>query len=386
MSTTDSSIIPSRTVSSSLAPEWTPERESILRRTIAPSSASKEEVEFFVAWCRRTGLDPFIKQAFFVERRAKVNGQWVTRHEPMASEAGMAGIVDAQADFAGMRGAPVYAGDEFAVDEVSGAVVHRWNLTDRAKAGNRVIGAWAHCLRRERVTPVVFLPFDSRAQKTQEGGLTQFWSRDPGGMIAKCARAQARRVAYPNALSGVYLREEARDDDEGLLPVQPPAPPAAAVGSKTSALRQRLGLVKPPEPTANTLPAGAPPIPADVRERMDADRAAEEQPSPMAAAAAALREKANSEAPPASPPRAGSNVAPLTHLRFGKAKGKALADCSTVELEEALDVGTAGLARARGDEPWVQPTHEGLAAVEAELERRASLMDAEPAPEPGSEG
>lgn len=385
MNTTDTSITPSRTVSSSLAPEWTPERENIVRRVIAPPSATKEEVEFFLAWCRRTGLDPFIKQAYFVERRAQVGGQWVTRHEPMASEAGMAGVVDAQPDFAGMKGATVYAGDEFAVDEVSGEVIHRWNLTDRARAGNKVLGAWAHCLRRDRVTPVVYLPFDSRVQRTKEGSPTQFWARDPSGMISKCARAQARRVAYPNALSGVYLREEVRDEEVDVTPsTQPPSPTA----SKTSALRARLGLAASTAPAqeppaASTLPAGAPPIPADVRERMDADHAAEE-PSPMAAAAAALREKASSEAPPASPPRSGPHVAPLTHLRFGKAKGKALADCTMVELEEALDVATAALAKAKGTEAWVAPTREGIDAVEQEIDQRhAALGDA---PEPGAEG
>ena len=32
------------------------------------------EVEFFVGWCQSTGLDPFLKQAYFIERGQNVNG------------------------------------------------------------------------------------------------------------------------------------------------------------------------------------------------------------------------------------------------------------------------------------------------------------------------
>ena len=36
------------------------------------------------------GLDPFLKQAHFIERGQNVNGSWVAKCEPMASESGMA--------------------------------------------------------------------------------------------------------------------------------------------------------------------------------------------------------------------------------------------------------------------------------------------------------
>ncbi len=34
------------------------------------------------------------------------------------------------------------------------------------------------------------------------------WKTDPGGMITKCAEARALRKAFPNILSGSYIREE----------------------------------------------------------------------------------------------------------------------------------------------------------------------------------
>jgi hypothetical protein len=80
---------------------------------------------------------------------------------------------------------------------------------------------------------------------------------------------------------------------------------------------------------------------------------------------------------------------PITHLRFGKAKGAALADVSGVELEEALEAGRAGVAKAKGSEAWLPAARDGVAAIEAEIKRRDAdevPFGADPAPEPGSEG
>lgn len=362
-------------------PVWDEERVALAKKMVCPPGTTDTEFQMFIAWCKRTGLDPFIKQAYLVERRAKDgNGNWVSKQEPMAAEAGLASVADAQADFRGLKAAAVYAGDEFMVDEVTQTIVHRWSVEARAAKRNVVIGAWAKATREGRDVPLVWLPLESRLQKTRDGNPTQFWAKDAAGMIVKCARAMAYRLAYPSLFSGVVIAEERRDDDE--VDVTPPPPPAPGV-TKTARLAARLGAGSStsatPPPVTNTLPADAPPIPEDVRDRMDADRARAE-----AEQFAEERREAQASPPPASPPRAVGNVAPLTHLRFGPAKGKALTDCTGVELHAALDVARAAVAKAKGNEPWLDATREGIAAVEAELVAREN----EPAnsPEPGSEG
>jgi hypothetical protein len=87
--------------------------------------------------------------------------------------------------------------------------------------------------------------------------------------------------------------------------------------------------------------------------------------------------------PAKTPPAPASTVPPITHLRFGAAKGSALEDCSTIELEEALQTAEANVAKAKGKEPWLGPVREGIAAVKSEIAKREATMDA---PEPGSEG
>lgn len=244
-----------------IAPAWTAEREAILRSQIAPPSASKAEVDYFVAWAKRTGLDPFLKQAYLIERGSNQNGTWVTKHEPMASVAGLAARADAEPDFMGMRSGAVFSGDIFEVDPSAGTVTHRWTLETRAKAGNKLIGAWAHAARSGRQIPITFLTLESRIQLTREGKPTKFWATMPAGQIVKCAEAEQYRRAYANLLGGAYIREELPDEDpDAPAPASalPPVSRTASVLAKVQAV-VASGAAAPPVPTpppANTTPSG----------------------------------------------------------------------------------------------------------------------------------
>jgi hypothetical protein len=97
------------------------------------------------------------------------------------------------------------------------------------------------------------------------------------------------------------------------------------------------------------------------------------------------KEKAKASQPTPTPPKPERKEIPITHVRFGKAKGAALADVSGVELEEALEAGRAGVAKAKGTEPWLAGARAGITAIEEEIKRRED-EPALDAPEPGSEG
>lgn len=74
---------------------------------------------------------------------------------------------------------------------------------DRVAKGEKLVGGWAKCYRKDRVVPF-----------SNEVGLEVYstgrsrWKVDPGGMIAKVARASVLRLAYPTELSGLYIGEE----------------------------------------------------------------------------------------------------------------------------------------------------------------------------------
>lgn len=319
--------------------EWTEELKATLRKAIAPPTATDAEVDYFKLWCERTGLDPFTKQAYLIERYDSATN--TKKHEPMAAEQGMAALADSMPDFRGMRSGVVYAGDEFLIDETEQTVHHKWTPADRAKNGNRVLGAWAHGKRDGRETEITYVTLDSRIAKKRDGTATKFWATDPAGQLRKCARADQYRRLYPNLFAGAYVEGELREDAIEVEVNDAPAPKTSA----TEALKAKLG-VKTVDSSATVVETKAAPATA-----------------------------------------ATSTAPPIDCLRFGAAKGKKLAECTADELTEAHNVATEQLTKATGKEKWFASVREGLDAVDAELTRRESMSESERlAAEPGSEG
>lgn len=252
------------------APNWNAERVALAKKAVTPPTATDAEFEYFIAWCKRTGLDPFVKQAYLIERRAQdAKGNWVAKHEPMASEAGLAARADAEPDFRGIESAAVYEGDVFRVVRMpdgSTGIHHEWSPVDRMKSGNKLLGAWAHAKRAGRTVKITWLPLASRIQTTRDGKITKFWATMPEGQIEKCARAEQYRLAYPNIFGSAYIPEEMPDDepyvDGAVLPKDPP--PAASTKSATDALAAKLAEKvgpKPTPPAASSAPASPAPTP-----------------------------------------------------------------------------------------------------------------------------
>ena len=334
---------------------WTPERIELARKTVCPPTATPDEFAFFLEWCGQTGLNPFLKQAFLIERWDAANNS--KRHEPMAAEAGFAARADALPDFGGIESGVVYAGDDFGIDEAKQEIRHVWSAAERAKNGNKVLGAWARATRVGRKVEISYVTFDSRAGKKRDGTLTKFWATDPAGQLRKCARADQYRRAYPNIFAGVYDVAESAVLDEGEIDVTPRPPGIApsAGETKTSALTDFL------KRTASTS---------------------------KAAATVTVKPSTSSPAPKASPPKgAKSSAPPITALRFGPSKGKPLSEASVDELEAAAALAREQVAKASGSEGWLSGTVEGIQAIVDELAARSRALDeSEPMPEPGSEG
>lgn len=335
-------------------PTWTEQQRNLIRKTVCPPNTTDLEFEFFSAFCAQTGLNPLLKQAWLIPRKQKnpITEKYEEKMEPQVAEIGMRARADSMPDYRGIEGDSVYEGDEFMIDASAGLVVHKYSVQARTKAGNKLLGAWARVEREGRKPSLAYLTLNSRAQTSP------FWTKDPQGQIAKCARAHVLRLAYPNVFAGAFIAEEMnREIEINDPPVQQQS--ASATEELEQRLRARLKVVK-VEPT---------PLGSDTTQTV-----------------AAPQEKANADASKASPPEAKkSSTPPITHLRFGPAKGTALADASTIELEEALEVARKNVANLKeGEQPkWLASTLEGIAAAEAEIARREAP---EPAPEPGSEG
>ena len=337
-------VTPTTSVAEFVAPVWDDARIALAKKTICPPGTSDQEFEYFIAWSKRTGLDPFIQQSYLVPRREKnASGQWVEKKVPMAAVAGMAARADSMPDYRGMRSGIVYVGDHFFVDEDQGIVEHKWTLEARLKAGNKMIGAWAHAKRDGRHIPVTYLTQPER----DPGNGSPFWSPAKApAQLRKCCEAEQYRKAYPNIFSGVYIEGEYERVERDVTPALTTS--SGMPDAKTDALKAKLG-VKTVSPASATVP--------------------DPTPTPTS--------KKSEELPP------------VTHVRHGKHKGKALVDLSTPELEEALAVTKRSLADSKPGGWWIEPFKESVEAMINELERRIT-GGAPPSeatePEPGSEG
>ena len=223
---------------------WTQERIELIKRTICPAGISTDEFLLFVEQCKRTGLDPLLKEAFCVPRRQNVGSrerpQWVARHEFQPSETGMLARAERFPDFGGVQASAVYGGDEILIDAGRGEVVHRFNPCKRTGA---LVGAWARVVRAGKLPVVVWLSFEGYAQATS------LWAKIPTTMLEKCARVAVLRKAYPEAFGGLYIREEMEESTTPTA-VEPRALPATTAPAGEVVAAPAVAVKRKPEPQA----------------------------------------------------------------------------------------------------------------------------------------
>jgi phage recombination protein Bet len=152
----------------------TDERIDLLSKTIA-NGAPPLEFELFVNICNRTGLDPFAKQIYFIQR----GGKW----SPQTSIDGYRLIAERTGMYAGSD-EPVYDSEDG--DHPGKASVTVWKLV----GGQRV-------------------PFSASARWSEyKQDTSPMWKKMPYLMLGKCAESLALRKAFPQELSGIYTKEE----------------------------------------------------------------------------------------------------------------------------------------------------------------------------------
>ena len=171
------------------------EQKKLIATTIAPK-ANENELALFFSVCDRTGLDPFAKQIYLVERYDAEAGGNVHRAQ--------VGIDGARlvAQRSRSRGGAVYRpGTSYYYDE-TGREFKVW-LGDKPPAAARV-----SVFLDGVESPGYAVRFDELAQRKRDGSLRSNWKKMPTIMLRKCAEMATLRQAFPQELSGVYLDEE----------------------------------------------------------------------------------------------------------------------------------------------------------------------------------
>lgn len=176
-------------------------------KQLGVQNATQGDLQVFLNFAQRTGLDPFARQIYMIGRRQKAGNDWVTKWTIQASIDGLRIVAERSGDYAGQVG-PEYCG----TDGI-------WR--DTWVAPQPPVAARVGVLRHGFSTPLYAVAYWDEYVQTSNGQPTTMWASKPRLMLAKCAEALALRKAFPNDLAGLYTADEMGHADH-----QAPAAPA----------------------------------------------------------------------------------------------------------------------------------------------------------------
>ena len=197
------------------------EKVELIKDTIA-RGASDDELMLFLHLAQRSGLDPFSRQIYLIERRQQIDGQWKTTRQPQTGIDGLRLIADRTDRYAPGR-QPSYTYD------ATGGL-----LTATAYVKKFVRGEWHEIAATAH--------YDEYVQRKKDGQPNQMWAEKPHIMLAKCAEALALRRAFPAEMSGLYTADEIRASGGDELPAASAANPITGeiVDTPVGASREQL--------------------------------------------------------------------------------------------------------------------------------------------------
>lgn len=168
--------------------EFTPQQIAVLNN-LGTQGANHEELAVFFHTCVRTGLDPFARQIYMIQRQGKqtiqtgIDGFRLIAQRTTERTNGTLGYED-----------PQWCGEDGVWRDV-------W-LSDEPPAASRAV-----VIRNGGRFPAIALYREYVGLK-RDGKPNTMWRTKPALMLQKCAAALALRAAFPQDLSGIYTSDE----------------------------------------------------------------------------------------------------------------------------------------------------------------------------------
>lgn len=179
----------------------TKDKISLVKQTILPEGSTDAELELFIHFAKRTGLDPLARQIYAM----KIKGKFSI----LTSIDGFRLIAERSGHYAGQTIPMYYNGAD-----------NQWSEVWTSPGYPAACKIGVH--RTDFVEPMFAVAhWTAYAQRKADGNYSYAWVNMPTVMLAKCAEALALRKAFPHELSGLYTSDELSEDKIHEVTVAP---------------------------------------------------------------------------------------------------------------------------------------------------------------------
>jgi len=238
----------------------TVQQVDVVRRAICVG-ASDVELEFFLATCKRVGLDPFARQIWFIKRpqktlNARGDEVWLDVGRPETSIDGYRTIAERTGEYEGQ--------DSMLWYDDKGKAHDVWIVDGPPHAAKATL--FRKGFRQPLTNVALYREF---CPKYKNGKSPEMWLKMAANQIAKCSEAGGFRRSFPRDLSGLVTDTEMEHVDAASAGGYS-APPVSTPQQAAEQVPTRPSVSVPATVDAKSEPAKPAPVnvPAEVEAMM----------------------------------------------------------------------------------------------------------------------
>ena len=175
------------------------DEKKIIKAQFFPPNATDMDMIYCMKVAETFNLNPILKQIYFVERVTNINGQRISKIEPLAGRDSFLTLAHRSGKFAGI--------------ESECGIKQKAVLQDGEWMNKNELVATARVYRTDNERPFCAeVSYGEYVQRTGKGEITKFWREKPETMLKKVAESQALRKAFD--ISGLYSVDEVGENED----------------------------------------------------------------------------------------------------------------------------------------------------------------------------